>query len=301
MSTLPPSDPFDQPANPYAAPTAQGGYVLPDLPGLSAMRFTIGEVFDRAWRIYKDQMGLCIGVVLAAMGLNFVTSQLLQIIIVIIGSNGRSPLLLGLVFLIAMPCMFLFQMWLNIGLGLFMLNLAAGRKAAFGDLFAGGPFLIPTVLASILYVFILTAVVALGSLPLVLAFTLARGDQAAVFGALVIGGLLATIIVVIASLRLSQFYYLIIDRRAGALDSFQRSIEITRGNALQLFLLGFLSMLLVFAGVLACLVGAFFTAPLVYVVFAVAYLTMSGQPVADPAVPRGLPELKPLTLDDPLA
>ena len=91
--------------------------------------------------------------------------------------------------------------------------------------------------------------------------------------------------VIILALRLSQYYYLIIDRDAGIMESLRLSLEVTRGNAGNLFVIGFVTGLINLAGLLACGVGLIFTIPFTVLVFPVTYLALTGQPIADPRAP----------------
>ncbi|QDU93448.1 hypothetical protein [Lignipirellula cremea] len=73
------------------------------------------------------------------------------------------------------------------------------------------------------------------------------------------------------------FYFLIVDKKAGVFDSFTTAREITKNNLGSIILLCFVSALIALAGLLGCLVGFVFAAPLLTVLWATAYLMMSGQ------------------------
>ncbi len=83
--------------------------------------------------------------------------------------------------------------------------------------------------------------------------------------------------IVILGLMFSQSQYLVVDRDVGIVDALKLSIKITRGNKWSLFLLGLFGSVLVIAGLLACGIGLLFTLPLLYLLGATAYLTMSGE------------------------
>ena len=103
-----------------------------------------------------------------------------------------------------------------------------------------------------------------------------------VFG---LGLIIAMVAVIILALRLSQYYYLIIDRDAGIMESLRLSLEVTRGNAGNIFVIGFMTGLINLAGFLACGVGLIFTIPYTALLFPVMYLALTGQPIADPLAP----------------
>jgi hypothetical protein len=300
MTYHPPGHIPDDPVNPYAPPQSEVGQELPRLTGLSPTRFDAGEVASRAWRIYKPQMGLCIGVVIGSGAINYAANLMFQGLVGGMQAANVSPALLVLVFFVGFIGLMLFQFWLSVGINVFLLNLAGGRKAAFGDLFSGGPYLLATIVSSIILFLVIGGIIALGLLPFGLAALAARDNQGAVVGALLLGVAVASVGVILVTIRLSQFQYLIIDRGAGALESLQLSMQVTRGNGLQLFLLWLLAFVFNVAGLLACFVGLFFTAPYTYLMLAVAYYAMTGQPVADPGAVV-LPELKPLAPQDPLS
>ena len=135
----------------------------------------------------------------------------------------------------------------------FFLKTARGQNATFADVFSGGPYFLNIILASILYSLILIAGVIMFIVP---AF--------------------------IFTFMFSQFYYVILDRNVGAIDSLKLSKEMTTGNKLTLFVLGLLAGLLgLVVTLLTCGVGLLFVAPFMTLLGAVTYLAMTGQPTAD--------------------
>jgi uncharacterized membrane protein len=241
--------------NPYASPAdyTLGAPAYTPAPGaVVPTRIDAGDVFGRAWTIYKDQMLMCIGGVLIVGILNWLVSQILNVGSAAVGELAGEPA-------VALACSILagfldqmFALWLNIGLTLLFLNIARGRQASLGDIFQGGPFFLTALVATILVVLIN-----------------------------LVGFLLLIIPGIIFALMLSQYLYLIVDRNVGILESLELSRQITHGNKLTIFVLWLLSSALIFLGLLMCCVGVVFTGPLVSLMFAVAYLAMTGQPTAD--------------------
>jgi len=117
----------------------------------------------------------------------------------------------------------------------------------------------------------------------------ATGDQNTALVVLLVGLLVGAIPLLYVALTFSQFQFLIVDRNLGALESLSTSNTIMSGNRLSLFALGLLTGLLNMAGFCACLIGLVFTAPYVVLLFAVAYLAMTGQPTADQWLRAPLP------------
>jgi uncharacterized membrane protein len=110
-----------------------------------------------------------------------------------------------------------------------------------------------------------------------------------------VGAFAGAVVSVVLALRMSQFYYLIIDRDAGILESLQASAEITRGKAAMLFVIYLLNGAINIAGMLACGVGLIFTLPFGVLLLIVTYLALTGQPTADPyAKGEPLVDLEPL-------
>ena len=76
--------------------------------------------------------------------------------------------------------------------------------------------------------------------------------------------------------------YACADNKASAAGSLRVAIAITAQNKLTSFFLVLTALVLALIGTLMCLVGHIITVPLTIQIFAVAYLLMTGQPVADP-------------------
>jgi hypothetical protein len=69
------------------------------------------------------------------------------------------------------------------------------------------------------------------------------------------------------------------------MESLRLSLEVTRGNAGNIFVIGFATGLINLAGLLACGVGLLFTIPFTALLFPITYLALTGQPIADPLAP----------------
>jgi uncharacterized membrane protein len=141
------------------------------------------------------------------------------------------------------------------------------------------------IVSSLAFALILGGVIAVGSIAGVVSASVIGGDPTV--GPLLIGLclLIAGMAGIILSIRLSQYYYLVIDQGAGIMESLRLSLEVTTGNAGNIFVLWFATGLINLAGVLACGVGLIFTIPFTALIFPVMYLALTGQPIADPTVP----------------
>jgi len=140
------------------------------------------------------------------------------------------------------------QFYLGIGAAQINLKLARRQPAEYGDLFGGIGLFLP----------------------------LLGGLIIAYFG-LVLGLLCLIVPAILMLLAFWPFYYLIIDRKAGVIESFSVASRITNGNWGSSFLLWLMSIGIILLGCAAMCVGILFAAPLVGMMFAVAYLMMSGQ------------------------
>lgn len=146
----------------------------------------------------------------------------------------------------------LFTAWTSTGLGIVFLKIARGQQASLGDIFSGGRYYVTMLISMII-------------------FNLITG----------VGFLLLIVPGIILTLMFGQFFYLIIDRNLGIMESFEMSKTITYGNKLTLFLSWFVSAGIAILGLLACGVGLFAAIPYLTLVYAVIYLTMTGQPTAE--------------------
>ena len=82
----------------------------------------------------------------------------------------------------------------------------------------------------------------------------------------------------------SQFYYLVLDRRVPVLDSFRQSKELMNGNKLTLFLIWLAMMGIFLVAMIPCGLGILVAGPYFSLMFAVIYLTITGQPTAEQVV-----------------
>ena len=139
-------------------------------------------------------------------------------------------------------------LFLGIGQLRVFLDVARGEKANFETLFSGGDRFLALLGATIIaYICLIPA-----------------------FLLLIVPG-------VILCLFFWGFYFLIVDRKAGALESFSMAYEFCKMNSGTTILIWLASIPIFLVGVLALCVGIVFAVPLVMMMYAVAYLKMSGQ------------------------
>lgn len=247
--------PQDRLENPYQSPVSVVGptgavIVEPISPGT----LDITDVYTRTWRIFKREMGICIGVVMTAYVLNLGVSFAIQGILALINTRLEAPELA--IVLAHQVIAGVFGIWLISGQFNFLLRLARGQDAPFSLLFSGGKWLLPLTGAYLLYLLVV-----------------------------VVGFLLLIVPGVILGLMFSQFWFLIVDRDMGVLEAFKTSRAITSGNKLMLFVLYLTIFPLSLAGLCTCGIGLIFIIPFIALLFTVSYLIMSGQRTADQITP----------------
>src|SRR5262245_3310033 len=84
----------DDPDNPYSAPKpdVREPHSRSRLTGTTVKEFEIGEVLSQAWAIFKDQMGLCIGVYLVTGIIVQGAQYVLQGLLLALQAGGASPI-----------------------------------------------------------------------------------------------------------------------------------------------------------------------------------------------------------------
>jgi DNA-directed RNA polymerase subunit RPC12/RpoP len=255
--------------NPYQSPSAFAS--MPEMPaGATEIRPTIidlGDVMGRAWRIFKEQWGMClaavvvVGICNAAFG--FLTGKLLPFLNASADFNNIPPQQMYDAVIKQLPrIMFLgtikgyvdllFTAWTSIGLGIVFLKIARGQQASIGDIFSGGKYYVNMLITMVL------------------------------FGIMInIGYLLLIVPGVILYLMFHQYYYLIIDRNLGIVESLEMSKTITTGNKMTLFLIGLVCLGISVSTIVTCGLGMLIAAPYFALLNAVIYLSMTGQPTVD--------------------
>jgi hypothetical protein len=270
-----PLDDLDE-ANPYAPPRSA---FVPDASPFQAgyIPFTIGDILDRSWRIFKERLGICVAIVFGVGALNFGTSfalgMMLQVLVAITGSAALMALGNFLVQIAAA----VLSVWLTIGQNLALLRVARGQQVDPQDVFRGGPYILRVIGASILFGLLLFIPFVAAGIGVAVSIALFQAKQSAIGVAILLLAVAAAVpLLVYLSARLAMFYYLAIDRDAGVVDSLRWSWEMTRDRALPIIAIYLLTLLINLGGALACLVGLIFTIPLTALIMVVTYLALAG-------------------------
>jgi hypothetical protein len=197
--------------------------------------------------VWQTNLGILVGVTVIIMAISIAFSLVMSGLQAVLEQNDQPEAAIA-VYGLGQLLGNAIQVFLGIGNAQICLKLARQQGAEFSDLFSGGRQFIWVFLAS------------LG------------------FGiALTIGILLFIVPGVILALMFWPYYYLLVDEKAGLVDSFSLGAKVSQGNWGTAFVLWLLSVCIGFVGCAACLIGILFAAPLISMIFAVAYLMMAGQ------------------------
>jgi hypothetical protein len=273
--------------NPYQSP---GEYRsppsgLPAGPSAPIVHTTVelGDLFSRTWTVFKDQYGMCLALYLATFGLSFAANIAVQIVQGVVQVASHDPSIVVAVTIVVMLAQFVFGIWIGLGQVRGMISIARGQPTSIGVLFSGGPYLGPSILASIVLGLVVAGIllVAAAIAGAVALLGWQAGNER--MGVTILGALvLAVVPLNVVILMFSQFQFLIVDRNADAMGSLGLSRQITNGNKLTLFVSYLLIGLLAIAGLLTCGIGLLFgVGPFAALLLAMFYLAMSGQTTAD--------------------
>jgi phage FluMu protein Com len=297
------------PVNPYQSPgdfAATPSWLPAVAPGaIVPTRVDLGDVFSRAWTVFKDQYGMCLGLYLATVGLSLLGNIVVNVVQALLRLASPDPMVVLVVTLVVTLVNFVFSIWITLGQVRGMISIARGQPTSIGLIFSGGPYLARAILGYLLLGLISLGIVLLAALVAVPVGFLAAQDDGrwivAILGTIV----LAVVPLTVVGLMFSQFQNLLVDRNVDVLESFSLSRQITSGNKLILFG-SFLLIGLIGIGValVTCGLGVLFgVAPYMVLLMAMFYLAMSGQTTADqlryetwqnpPPMPAGPPPIPP--------
>jgi phage FluMu protein Com len=272
--------------NPFQSP----GPVAPASPvqppgAITPTALDLADIFGRTWSIFQRQWGMCLVVLLIVLAitltLNFAVSAGTRLTSALTGDRDSSTTFSVLGNLAS----WMIGIWLGIGQSVYFLKTARGQVADISDVFAGGPYFWRILRAVILLVLMIGGVLFVCTLPL--QWVGGMNIQDASPGLVVLGAIVAFAVYVYVMLMLSQFYYLILDRNVGVMDSFHLSQRLMRGNKLRLFLIWLVAILV--GGLLAlltCGLGILAVMPFFSLMSPVIYLVITGQPTAG-GLPNG--------------
>jgi len=229
------------------------------------MEFSKKEIITSAWNILKPNLGLMVLVIVFIFSLNLilgiVQDRLLQDVTL-------QPIL----FTVAA---YLFQMGLNLGMLRICLNLIYNKDGDFSQLFGSFHLLIPYLLASLITLSILLLAAAPG---IILLLSSISSDLDMLQAVETWGGVSTTIPVLIIiiplvyiSLRLQFYDYFLVDEECNIVEAVKKSMAITKGYVMELFLLGAVMSIIVLVSIIPLGAGLFISIPLATMVNTYVY------------------------------
>ncbi len=240
--------------------------------------FTVDDVFDWSWSLFRTRFWTCLSIVWGVMGINWAISVGMNVMLSGLVNITRDEAMYRLLYILTLFGSVVLQIWVVwIGQTIALLKIARGEPVAFEDVFKGGRVLLTTILASIVMLAVL-AVPILIAVGAITAGLMIIPDQSGVVAVLLflILSVPAGVVVVFLTVRLCMYYYMVIDCNAGVFESFRQSWQCTQDQASTITLVFGLQLVVLLAGLLALCVGVIFAIPLGNLLVPVTYLFLTG-------------------------
>lgn len=255
------------PTNPYAAPSGNPSIRPANL--AAAGDIEVGSMLSSAWAGFRRAPGILIGATLLTGLFTYPPSILGQGLLEFSNSSsGDEAITLGIVGAIVLMIGYPIQIWMLLGQMRLGLDAARGEDLRLRTLFSCGSRILPCLGAYIVVGLLLF----LSAIPMVLGFGLQNIPLS------IIGTLILFFAVSYLWLACWPFLWLILERKAGVLDSLSAAAQLTKGHRFTSFIMMVVSSSIMFLGFLALLVGLFVAAPFVVVLWAVFYSRLVGEP-----------------------
>ncbi|PIT86667.1 MAG: hypothetical protein COU33_01865 [Candidatus Magasanikbacteria bacterium CG10_big_fil_rev_8_21_14_0_10_43_6] len=205
----------------------------------------IGESLKYGWHTMKENIGFFILLLVVYYVVYFGASIVVGML------SGNNP-----VYIVLNIALIVWSLLLSLGLIHITLAFVDSKKPTIGELFGQGALLGQAILLYILYTLIVMA-----------------------------GILLLVVPGIIWSLKYSQAFYLLVDKKMSATEALKKSGELTSGVKLELFGFGIVSGLVILAGLLALVVGLFAAIPTVMIATTFVYRRLLSQTGAGGSMP----------------
>jgi uncharacterized membrane protein len=194
-------------------------------------QFSIGEALSFGWETWKSNALLWIGVIIVVG----IVDALPQVPAQAMRDNTVLTVVLGLV-------AFVISTIVQIGLVKLSLSFVDTGRAEFADLFNGYSVFVSYLIAAIIF--------------------------AVMFG---VGLVFLVVPGIIVAVIFGWYSYAIVDRGMGPIDALQRSMDLTRGVRMDIFLFGLAVLGLNLLGMIPCFLGLFITLPMTMMAGAYIY------------------------------
>ncbi|MEC8382609.1 MAG: hypothetical protein VXZ96_19945 [Myxococcota bacterium] len=224
--------------------------------------FDIQGIVTRAFDIFKDNVGLLLGLTVGGMVLGQILNGLgigAQVVTTIAGENLDSDLrnivliVGGLVRIFLSFVLFVFNTYFGLAMIKISLRLIRGDTATFMDAVLD----FSTFLQGLLANFLLSL-------------------------AAFVGFLCCIVPGIIISIGLTFSLYLVVDQKKSAIDALKESWALTNGAKMNLFIWFIVCALIGLAGLLACFVGLFVAGPVILVGTGIIYEELSQSKTGSP-------------------
>ena len=113
--------------------------------------FTVGDLLARTWSVYKAKWSTCMAVYWGAGAANVVLLLTVDLILSGLNDLARDPTFYDFLRFLHFLAIWVVPAWLWIGQTLAMLKIAHGEPVSLEDLFRGRPYLLTTILASVVF------------------------------------------------------------------------------------------------------------------------------------------------------
>ncbi|MGH7134289.1 MAG: hypothetical protein ACREHD_01030, partial [Pirellulales bacterium] len=223
------------------------------------------------------QFAMCLVVMIICLGINYAAQVVTQAVMGVLGALNAPIFAVIPTLIVFTLAQTVFQVWIGIGQTLFFLKTARGEHPSLGVLFAGAPYLLATILATLIVMLVVAVVAALCGAAGYAAYAATGGREIGFF----VGVPPFLLFMLYLSLTYYQYYFLIPDKGLGAIESLGVSRQIMKGNRLTLFGLYLVAMVSMLASVLMCCIPMLFTVPFIVLTTTVVYLKMAGQVTGD--------------------
>lgn len=266
------------------------GERLDETAGIQPTPVQPGEVINKSFALFKAQGVPTTLALLITGGIQAVLIIGVYVaVIAILLSNGFPRRVdeeaIALVVLVAVPVMvilFFLGVFLNLGLSLFMLNVAKGRNPNLGDVFAGGKYYASGLLLMFLTSLVMMLIYLVAYSPMLLLFAMGERNPGMINLASLFGNGLSYLGVGYFQMRFLPAMYHLVDRQAGAVDSLKASWAFTAPNQLTQFVVVPIMMIACqIVGMVLCCVGIFPAFAFFMLMQAGAYLMMTGRSIAE--------------------
>jgi hypothetical protein len=299
-----------QPADDERAADAESAISLPierqDAANARARRAPrVGDLIRVTWSIFLARFSICLAAYWGSTAASWLILLVVSLTLAGLNDLVREPAFFEFVRFLLFLADVIVPAWLQIGLNLALLKIARQEPTTIEDLFRGGPYLLTTLLASLVFLSLAAApcglvylfaealaaehqglLMTIAAIPMLVAarasepvlqgalnLAVAELTPAAISSFLALGcvAALASAVVLALLARLGQYAYLVLDQGAGVLDSIIGSRKLTRGWLPTLALVYLAALAINVAGLLTFCVGLCFSLPLASLLMAVTY------------------------------